>query len=42
MYALLDVADRVGWAKSPEDPFSEVRDAQEKPFTPSGHCPSTR
>ncbi len=34
MYALLDVADRVGWAKSGEDLFGEVRDAQEKPFTP--------
>ncbi len=34
MYALLDVADRVGWAKSPEQPFSEVRDAEEKPYTP--------
>ena len=34
MYALLDVADRVGWAKSPEQPFSEVRDTQEKPFAP--------
>ena len=34
MYALLDVADRTGWAKSAEQPFSEVRDAEEKPFTP--------
>ncbi len=34
MYALLDVADRVGWATSEEHPFSEVRDADEKPFTP--------
>ena len=33
MYALLDVADRVGWAKSAEQPFSEVRDTEEKPFT---------
>ena len=34
MYALLDVADRVGWAKSAGEPFSEVRDAQEKPNAP--------
>ncbi len=34
MYALLDVADRVGWAKSGEQPFSEVRDAEEKPYAP--------
>ena len=34
MYALLDVADRVGWAKSIERPFSEVREGAEKPFTP--------
>jgi hypothetical protein len=34
MYALLDMADRVGWAKSGEQPFSEVRDAQEKPYAP--------
>jgi len=34
MYALLGVADRVGWAKSAEQPFSEVRDTEEKPFTP--------
>jgi hypothetical protein len=34
MYALLDVADRVGWAKSAAQPFSEVRDAEEKPYTP--------
>ena len=32
MYALLDVADRAGWAKSAEQPFSEVRDAEEKPL----------
>lgn len=31
MYALLDVADRVGWATDPRDPFSEVRDISEKP-----------
>jgi hypothetical protein len=34
MYALLDVADRVGWVESAVKPFSEVRDAQEEPFTP--------
>jgi hypothetical protein len=31
MYALLDVADRIGWAADPARPFSEVRDAREKP-----------
>ena len=31
MYALLDVADRIGWAQDAKDPLSEVRDAQEKP-----------
>ncbi|MHB8862584.1 MAG: hypothetical protein ACYC6N_09280 [Pirellulaceae bacterium] len=35
MYALLDVAARVGWAASPEDPFQEVRDTQERPFAPA-------
>jgi hypothetical protein len=34
MYALLDVADRVSWAKSAEQPFSEVLDTKEKPSTP--------
>jgi hypothetical protein len=34
MYALLDVADRVGWAKNPANPFSEVQDAKEKPDAP--------
>ena len=34
LYALLDVADRVGWVESAVKPFSEVRDAQEEPFTP--------
>ncbi len=34
MYALLDVADRIGWAASSEDPFSQVCDTQEKPFAP--------
>ncbi len=33
MYALLDVAERVSWAKNSEHPFSEVRNTQEKPFT---------
>jgi len=32
MYALLDVADRVGWAAGPADPFSEVRNAAERPY----------
>jgi hypothetical protein len=31
MYALLDVAERVGWAKQAAEPFSEVRDVSEKP-----------
>ena len=31
MYALLDVADRIGWAGDPKNPLSEVRNAQEKP-----------
>ena len=31
MYALLDVADRVSWAKSDDDPFSEVHDITEQP-----------
>jgi len=31
MYALLDVADRIGWADDPGNPLSEVRDAVEKP-----------
>ena len=31
MYALLDVADRIGWSSDPSRPFSEVRDIQEKP-----------
>ena len=34
MYALLDVADRVGWPQSAEQPFSNVGDAEEKPYTP--------
>jgi len=31
MYALLDVADRIGWAEDPKNPFSEVRNIEEKP-----------
>ncbi len=31
MYALLDLADRIGWAPDPASPLSEVRDAAEAP-----------
>ena len=31
MYALLDIADRIGWCSDESRPFSEVRDIQEKP-----------
>ncbi|MHC4692072.1 MAG: hypothetical protein ACYS67_04965 [Planctomycetota bacterium] len=31
MYALLDVADRIGWTDDPDNPLSQVRDAIEKP-----------
>ena len=31
MYALLDVADRIGWAEDPAKPLSEVRDIEESP-----------
>ncbi|MPZ20551.1 MAG: hypothetical protein GEV06_21945 [Luteitalea sp.] len=31
MYALLDVAERIGWADDPARPLSEVRDAREAP-----------
>jgi len=31
MYALLDVAEGIGWCSDPSKPFSEVRDIQEKP-----------
>jgi hypothetical protein len=31
MYALLDVADRIGWAGDPGTPLSEIRDTMEKP-----------
>jgi hypothetical protein len=34
MYGLLDVADRVGWAESAQQPFSHVRDATESPYAP--------
>ena len=32
MYALLDVADRIGWATDHNAPFEEVRDATEEPY----------
>ena len=32
MYALLDVADRIGWAKDAKRPLSEVQDADEAPY----------
>ncbi len=31
MYALLDVAERIGWAKDRDTPLSEVQDFEEKP-----------
>jgi len=31
MYALLDVADRIGWAEDPKNPLGEVRNTEEKP-----------
>jgi hypothetical protein len=31
MYALLDVADRIGWSTEPSDPFQDVRETVEKP-----------
>ena len=31
MYALLDVADRIGWSTDAADPLCEVRDARERP-----------
>jgi hypothetical protein len=34
MYALLDVADRIGWAADPAQPLAEVRDARERPAVP--------
>jgi len=30
MYAELDVANRIGWAKNPESPLSEVQNISEK------------
>ena len=34
MYALLDVADRIGWSTNSLRPFSEVRNIQESPSVP--------
>jgi len=34
MYALLDVADRIGWVKAGKRPLSKVRDADEAPAVP--------
>jgi len=34
LYALLDVADRIGWAADPAQPLAEVRDARERPAVP--------
>jgi len=34
MYALLDVADRIGWSSGPENLLREVRDAAERPSVP--------
>jgi len=34
MYALLDTADRVGWAADADDPLSEVNDIAERPDVP--------
>ena len=34
MYALLDVAERVGWAASADDPFRAVKDVRERPAAP--------
>jgi hypothetical protein len=31
MYAELDAAERIGWAPSPADPYSEIRDVSEQP-----------
>jgi hypothetical protein len=33
MYALLEVAERIGWANDPGEPLSEVRDVSETPYT---------
>lgn len=32
MYALLDVADRIGWAVNPGQPFSELKEITERPY----------
>ncbi len=32
MYALLDIAQRIGWANDPQNPLSEVKNIQEKPY----------
>ncbi|HWS00963.1 MAG TPA: hypothetical protein VN249_10135 [Prolixibacteraceae bacterium] len=34
MYALLDVADRIGWSTDPKSPMSEVKEITEKPDVP--------
>jgi hypothetical protein len=34
LYGLLDVADRIAWADATENPFTEVRDLQERPYAP--------
>ncbi|MHC4702636.1 MAG: hypothetical protein ACYTFQ_18900 [Planctomycetota bacterium] len=34
MYALLDVADRIGWAEDRDNPLSEIRNVEEKPAVP--------
>ena len=34
MYALLDIADRISWAKSARNPFSKVVDIEEEPYVP--------
>lgn len=31
MYGLLDMAARIKWSQSPEDPFTEVRDTRQEP-----------
>ncbi|HDY88555.1 MAG TPA: hypothetical protein ENH82_10660 [bacterium] len=32
MFALLDVADRIGWSANPDNPLSEVQNTIEKPY----------
>ena len=34
MYGLQEIAERVAWAPSMEEPFSEVRDTEEEPYAP--------